>query len=76
MGTQDDDMAPLDGRTQAMSIACNSELVHISRTHRIGANPDKSDFVNFQGPEWRIFSDLCFLRFSQESQQNAPKTPA
>ena len=32
-------------------------------THRIGANPEKSDLVNFRGPDWRKFSELCVLLF-------------
>ena len=32
-------------------------------THWIGANPEKSDLVNFQGPDWRKFSELCVLLF-------------
>ena len=35
------------------------------RTHRIGANPEKSDLVNFRGPDSRKFSELCFLLFFQ-----------
>ena len=30
-------------------------------TRRIGANPEKSDLVNFRGPDWRKFSELCVL---------------
>ena len=35
------------------------------RTHRIGANPEKSDLVNFRGPNWRKFSELRVLLFFQ-----------
>ena len=41
-----------------------SDLVKLKfRTHRIGANPEKSDLVNFQGPDRRNFSELCVLLF-------------
>ena len=33
------------------------------RTRRIGADPEKSDLVNFRGPDWRTFSELCVLLF-------------
>ena len=33
------------------------------RTRWIGANPEKSDLVNFQGPDWSKFSELCVLLF-------------
>ena len=33
------------------------------RTRRIGANPEKSDLVNFRGPDRRKFSELCVLLF-------------
>ena len=33
------------------------------RTRRIGANPEKSGLVNFRGPDWRKFSELCVLLF-------------
>ena len=33
------------------------------KTRRIGANPEKSDLVNFRGPDWRKFSELCVLLF-------------
>ena len=33
------------------------------RTRRTGANPEKSDLVNFRGPDWRKFSELCALLF-------------
>ena len=33
------------------------------RTRRIGANPEKSDLLNFRGPDWRKFSELCVLLF-------------
>ena len=33
------------------------------RARRIGANPGKSDLVNFRGPDWRKFSELCVLLF-------------
>ena len=37
---------------------------HITiRTRRIGANPEKSDLVNFRGPNWKKFSELCVLLF-------------
>ena len=36
------------------------------RTRRIGANPEKSDSVNFRGPDWRKFSELCVLLFFLE----------
>ena len=34
-----------------------------SGTRRIGANPKKSDLVNFWGPDWRKFSELRVLLF-------------
>ena len=34
-----------------------------ARTRRIGANPEKSDLVNFRGSDWRKFSELCVLLF-------------
>ena len=33
------------------------------RTRRIGANPEKSDLVNFRDADWRKFSELCVLLF-------------
>ena len=30
------------------------------RARRIGANPEKSDLINFRGPDERKFSELCF----------------
>ena len=33
------------------------------RTRRIGANPEKSDLVNFRGSDWRTFSELSVLLF-------------
>ena len=36
---------------------------NIFRTRRIGANPEKSDLLNFRGPDWRKFSELCVLLF-------------
>ena len=41
---------------------CIMSIVRI-RTCRIGANPEKSDLVNFWGPDWRKFSELCVLLF-------------
>ena len=35
----------------------------IFRTRRIGANPEKTDLVNFRGPDWRKFSELRVLLF-------------
>ena len=36
---------------------------HTVSTRRIGANPEKSDLVNFGGPNWRKFSELSVLLF-------------
>ena len=55
-------------------------------TRQIGANPEKSDLVNFQGPDWRKFGELCVLllgktdnmlpksRFSKPSETNNKNT--
>ena len=50
-------------------------LTHvIVRIHRIGANPEKSDLVNFRGLNLRRFSELCVLLFSpRKNRQNPPK---
>ena len=37
--------------------------ITLFRTRWIGANPEKSDLVNFWGPDWRKFSELCLLLF-------------
>ena len=45
------------------------------RTRRIGADPEKSDLVNFRGPDWRKFSELCVLLFfPRRNWQNVPKS--
>ena len=36
---------------------------HSQKCPRIGANPEKLDSVNFRGPDWRKFSELCVLLF-------------
>ena len=43
-------------------------------THRIGANPEKPDSVNFRRPDWRKFSELCVLLFSWERSTKCSQT--
>ena len=37
---------------------------NVSQNPPIGANPEKSDLVNFRGPDWKKFSELGVLLFS------------
>ena len=45
------------------------------RTRRIGANPEKSDLVNFRGPDKRKFSELCVCCFSWEKSTKCSPNP-
>ena len=46
------------------SDLCRGSLAAWIRTHRmIGANPEKSDLVNFRGPDWRNLVNSVFCCF-------------
>ena len=51
----------LDGQNRQSPIASVQRTQF--RTRRIGANPEKSDLVNFRGPDRKKFSELCVLLF-------------
>ena len=61
---------------QVWSLKRSSGRSVTFRTRRIGANPEKSDLVNFRGLDWRKFSELCVLLFCpRKSWQITPKIP-
>ena len=62
------DTFSLDERSKSAMSGCHLNWIKVlgvgkSRTRRIGANPKKSDLLNFRGLDWRKFSELCVLYF-------------
>ena len=67
--------------TSNLTVICQPSawchfFLNCQKPARIGANPEKSDLLNFRGPDWRKFSEPCvLLLFLGKTDKNAPKIP-
>ena len=62
--------------TMAKAPECQPQIfLDLFRTRQIGANPERSDLLNFRGPDRRKFGELCVLLFFPRKPTKCTQNP-